>query len=127
MSRIEELIKEKCPNGVGYRTLDKVCKINKGKQLNKDGLLSDENINNIIELITNRETVESKAIVVPYEEIKDNDYNISVNSYLKTNTDDNNIDIEEVNKMLAEVVPRQQQIRKELEEIIKELEVDYHE
>ncbi len=29
--------------------------------------------------------------------------------------------------MLAEVVTRQQQIRKELEEIIKELEVDYHE
>ena len=37
------------------------------------------------------------------------------------------IDIEEVNKILAEVVPRQQQIREELEEIIKELEVDYHE
>ena len=34
---------------------------------------------------------------------------------------------EEVNKKLAEVVPKQQQIRKELEEIIKELEVDYHE
>ena len=34
---------------------------------------------------------------------------------------------EEVNKKLAEIVPRQQQIREELEEIIKELEVDYHE
>ena len=60
-------------------------------------------------------------------EVKDNDYNISVNTYLKTNTADNSIDIEEVNKKLAEVVPRQQQIRTELEEIIKELEVDYHE
>ena len=34
---------------------------------------------------------------------------------------------QEVNKKLAEVVPKQQQIRKELEELIKELEVDYHE
>ena len=34
---------------------------------------------------------------------------------------------EEVNKMLSAVVPKQEQIRKELEEIIKELEVDYHE
>ena len=33
----------------------------------------------------------------------------------------------EVNKKLANVVPKQQQIRKELEEIIKELEADYHE
>ena len=52
---------------------------------------------------------------------------IIINTCTVTNTADNNIDIEEVNKMLAEVVPRQQQIRKELEEIIKELEVDYHE
>ena len=62
-----------------------------------------------------------------YEEVKDNDYNISVNSYLKSSNEDNKIDIEEVNRILAEVVPRQQQIRKELDEIIKELEADYHE
>ena len=89
--------------------------------------LSEENINNIINLLKDRKSIESKSYLATYDEVKDNDYNISVNSYLKTNTDDNNIDIEEVNKILAEVVPRQQQIRKELEEIIKELEVDYHE
>ena len=89
--------------------------------------LSDENIENIVSLLKDRKSVENKSYLATYEEVKDNDYNISVNSYLKTNTDDNNIDIEEVNKKLSEVVPRQQQIRKELEEIIKELEVDYHE
>ena len=89
--------------------------------------LSEENINNIVNLLKDRKTVENKSYLATYDEVKDNDYNISVNSYLKTTTDDNNIDIEEVNKMLSEVVPRQQQIRKELEEIIKELEVDYHE
>ena len=41
MSKINDLIKKLCPNGVEYKTLDKVCNINKGKQLNKDGLLSD--------------------------------------------------------------------------------------
>lgn len=89
--------------------------------------LSDENINNIIKLLKDRKSVENKSYLATYNEVKDNDYNISVNSYLKTTADDNNIDIEEVNKMLSKVVPRQQQIRKELEEIIKELEVDYHE
>ncbi len=89
--------------------------------------LTDENINNIVNLLKDRKSVGNKSYLATYDEVKDNDYNISVNSYLKTNTDDNNIDIEEVNKKLAEVVPRQQQIRKELEEIIKELEVDYHE
>ena len=89
--------------------------------------LSDENINNIVGLLKDRKTIENKAYLATYEEVKENDYNISVNSYLKTNAEDNNIDIEEVNKKLAEVVPRQQQTRKELEEIIKELEVDYYE
>ena len=64
---------------------------------------------------------------VTYDEIKDNDYNISVNSYLKTNSEDKTINIAEVNKKISEIIPKQQQIREELEEIIKELEVDYHE
>ena len=36
MSKINELIKELCPKGVEYKQLDVVCKINKGKQLNKE-------------------------------------------------------------------------------------------
>lgn len=89
--------------------------------------LSKENINNIISLLKDRKSVENKSYLATYEEIKDNDYNISVNSYLRANTEDKKIDINEVNRKLAEIVPRQQQIREELEEIIKELEVDYHE
>lgn len=89
--------------------------------------LSEENINNIISLLKDRKSVENKSYLATYEEIKDNDYNISVNSYLRANTEDKKIDINEVNRKLAEIVPRQQQIREELEEIIRELEVDYHE
>lgn len=89
--------------------------------------LSDENIENIVSLLKDRKSVENKSYLATYEEVKDNDYNISVNSYLKTVGEDTTIDIEEVNKKLSEVVPRQQRIREELEAIIKELEVDYHE
>lgn len=89
--------------------------------------LSDENINNIINLLKERKKIENKSYLATYEEVKENDYNISVNSYLKTNLNEKKIDIKEVNKRLAEIVPRQEQLRKELEEIIRELEVDYHE
>lgn len=89
--------------------------------------LSDENINNIIKLITNRESVENKAIVVPYEEIKENDYNISVNSYLKVAGEEVVIDIKELNASIKEIVSKQQQTRIELDKIIAELEGDYHE
>ncbi len=116
------LKKNKQDNNILFVDASEECVRNTNK--NK---LSDDNINNIVNLLKDRKSVENKSYLATYDEVKDNDYNISVNSYLKTNTDDNNIDIEEVNKKIAEVVPRQQQIRKELEEIIKELEVDYHE
>ena len=96
------------------------------KNTNKNKL-SDENINNIVNLLKDRLSVDNKSYLATYEEIKENEYNISVNSYLKTNNKEVEIDIEEVNKKLAEIVPRQQQIRNELEEIIRKLESDYHE
>ena len=99
-------------------------KMKNGTNVNK---LSDDNIKNIIQLLKNRNSVDNKSYLATYEEIKENDYNIAVNSYLRTNFNDKKIDIEEVNRKLAEIVPRQQQIREELEMIIKELEVDYHE
>ena len=40
MTKIGDLIKNMCPNGVTYKKLDTVCKIEKGKQLNKE-LLSE--------------------------------------------------------------------------------------
>ncbi len=89
--------------------------------------LSDTNISNIINLLKNRVSVENKAYLATYDEIKENDYNISINSYLNSNINEVKIDIEDVNRKLAEIVPRQQQIREELEEIIRELEFDYHE
>lgn len=116
------LKKNKLDNNILFVDASNECVRNTNK--NK---LSEKNINNIISLLKDRKSVENKSYLATYEEIKDNDYNISVNSYLKTNTEDKKIDINEVNRKLAEIVPRQQQIREELEEIIKELEVDYHE
>lgn len=89
--------------------------------------LSDTNINNILSLLKNRVDAENKAIVVPNEDIAENDYNISVNSYLKTTTDEVEIDIVELNKNIQEIVAKQSQVRKELDSIIQELESDYHE
>ena len=116
------LKKNKSDNNILFVDASSECVRNTNK--NK---LSEENINNIISLLKDRKSVENKTYLATYDEIKDNDYNISVNSYLRANTEDKKIDINEVNRKLAEIVPRQQQIREELEEIIKELEVDYHE
>ena len=41
MSELDELIEKLCPNGVEYYTLDNVCSINTGNQLNKSKLLDN--------------------------------------------------------------------------------------
>ena len=87
--------------------------------------LSEDNIDSIVSLLKDRVDVENKAIVVSNEEIANNDYNISVNSYLKTTTDEVEIDIVELNKNIQEIVTKQDRVRKELDEIIRELESDY--
>ena len=89
--------------------------------------LSDENINNIVNLLMERKTLDKKSYLATYEEVKNNDYNISVNSYLDMNFEEVTIDINEINKKLSEILPKQKKIRKELDMIIKELEEDYHE
>ena len=89
--------------------------------------LSNTNINNILSLLKNRVDVENKAILVSNEEIANNDYNISINSYLKVASEEEEIDIVELNKNIQEIVAKQDQVRKELDAIIRELESDYHE
>ena len=116
------LKKNKTDNSILFVDASEECVRNTNK--NK---LSDANIENILSLLKNRVDVENKAIVVSNEEIAENDYNISVNSYLKTATDEVEIDIVELNKNIQEIVAKQSQVRKELDSIIQELESDYHE
>lgn len=96
----------------------------RGSNKNK---LSDENIENILTLIKNRTNEENKSVLVTYEEISNNSYNLSVNSYLKVTSDEEEIDIVELNKKIKEIVEKQDKVRKELDQIIEELESDSNE
>ena len=91
----------------------------RGSNKNK---LSDENIENILTLIKNRTNEENKSVIVTYEEISNNSYNLSVNSYLKVTSDEEEIDIVELNKKIKEIVEKQDKVRRELDQIIEELE-----
>ncbi len=89
---------------------------------NNKNKLSDENIENILTLIKNRTNEENKSVLVTYEEISNNSYNLSVNSYLKVTSDEEEINIVELNKKIKEIVEKQDKVRKELDQIIEELE-----
>lgn len=83
--------------------------------------LSNKNIDDIIDMIRNRTNIDGKSYLASYDEIKENDYNISVNSYLKINSDCDEINIEEVNKKLSEIVPNSTRLREELEDLISKI------
>ncbi len=89
--------------------------------------LSDTNINDILEQLTKRISVDNKCHLATLNEIIENDYNLSVNSYLKIEDETEQIDIKELNKKIEEIVLKQSSTRIKLDAIIKELEADTNE
>ena len=85
--------------------------------------LTDENINNIVEIFTNREDKEYVAKLVSNKEIAENDYNLSVATYVEKEDAREIIDIDVLNKEIEEIVARENVLRKESDKIIKESQV----
>ena len=85
--------------------------------------LSDENIENILKLFTDRVDKEYVAKLVPNKEIEENEYNLSVSTYVDKEDTREKIDIVELNKEIDEIVAREQVLRDEIAKIIAEIEV----
>ena len=84
--------------------------------------LSDDNIENILELLKERKNIDRKSLLILNEEVKENDCNLSVNAYLKTDEEYVAIDIKEHNKKIKGIVEKQNKIRTELDEVIASIE-----
>ena len=84
--------------------------------------LTDENIDNIIDIFTKREDKEHIAKLVSNEEISENDYNLSVSTYVEKKDTREKIDIGALNKEIDEIVAREQILRDEINKIISEIE-----
>lgn len=84
--------------------------------------LTDENITRIVDEFASRNDVAHFARCVPYDEIKGQDYNLSVSSYVEQEDTREVIDIAKLNAKLEEIVAREQVLRDEIAKIIAELE-----
>lgn len=85
--------------------------------------LTDENINNVVDIFTKREDKEYIAKLVSNKEIEKNDYNLSVSTYVEKEDTREKIDIAELNKEIDEIVARENVLREEIKKIILEIEV----
>lgn len=85
--------------------------------------LTPENIDKIVEVFTRREEVKHFTHLAGYEEIVENDYNLSVSTYVEAEDTREKIDIKKLNAEIEEIVAREQVLRDEIAKIIAEIEV----
>ena len=91
------------------------------KETNNNVLLPDH-IERIVEIFGNKEEVQYVATSIGNNKIAENDYNLSVSSYVEAEDKREVIDINKLNADVAETVKRIDSLRADIDEIIKELE-----
>ena len=93
-------------------------------KVTKNNRLSEENIRRIVSAVAQRKDEQYFSRFVPNEEVgsKQNNYNLSVSTYVEQEDTREKIDIVKLNAEIAEIVAREQVLRAEIDKIVKEIE-----
>jgi len=111
------LKKNKQDNNILF--IDASDKFVRGGNKNK---LTDEHIEEILNAFTLRKDIPHFAKLVAYDTIVENDYNLAVSSYVEKEDTTEEIDIKKLNAEIERIVARQAELRKAIDEIVRELE-----
>lgn len=95
---------------------------NECEKVTNNNKLRQENIDHILGWFTERKDVPYIARLVQNSEIGENDYNLSVSTYVEKEDKSEKVDISVLNKQIAEIVAREQVLREEIDKIIAEIE-----
>lgn len=107
------------------KTENKVLFIDASKEFKKEtnnNILEEKNIKAIVDEFKNRKEIEYFSRYVDKSEIEENDYNLSVSTYVEKEDTREVIDIKVLNKEIEETVKRIDKLRASINEIVKELE-----
>ena len=91
------------------------------KVTNNNKLLP-EHIDTIVEAFSNRANIDYLCRLVDYDEIKAQNYNLSVSTYIESEDTRENVDIAKLNEEIKEIVTREQLLREEIDKLICEIE-----
>ncbi len=92
------------------------------KKETNNNVLTDEHIAEIMKLFDEKADVAHVAKSVPLEAIKENDYNLSVSSYVEAKDTREIIDIAQLNEELKTTVEKIDTLRRDIDTIITEIE-----
>ena len=84
--------------------------------------LTPENIDRIVDTFTNRAEVAHFSHLAAYEEIRGQEYNLSVSTYVEQEDTREVIDITALNAEIGKIVAREQVLREEIDKIIGDIE-----
>ncbi len=109
-------------NKVDNRTLF-IDATNECIKVTNNNKLTQENMDKIVDCFANRTETEHFSHLATYEEVEENDYNLSVSTYVEAKDTREKIDIVKLNAEIKEIVTREEALRKAIDEIIAEIEV----
>src|SRR5690606_19263182 len=92
------------------------------KKETNTNVLTDDHINKIMQVFDGKNNIDHFAKSVPFEQIKANDYSLSVSSYIEAKDTREVVDIVQLNAELKTTVVKIDQLRKEIDVIIAEIE-----
>lgn len=109
--------KSKADNAVLFIDATKEC-----VKVTNNNKLTEDNIAAIVDAFTSREEKEHFAHLASFDEVKENDFNLSVSTYVEQEDTHEVIDIKKLNLEIAEIVKREEVLRAEIDKIIAEIE-----
>lgn len=92
------------------------------KKVTNNNVLEEGHINKIMELFERKADVDHVAVSIDNKQIAENDYNLSVSSYVEAKDTREVIDITKLNAEIAETVQRIDALRSSIDAIIEEIE-----
>lgn len=92
------------------------------KKETNNNILDDKNIENILNIYRTKEDIKHISKYASLDEIKENDYNLSVSTYVEKEDKKEKIDIKILNKEIEETVIKIDALRASINKIVKELD-----
>lgn len=92
------------------------------KKVTNNNLMADEHIAKVMTLFADKEDIAHVAISIDNAKIAENDYNLSVSSYVEAKDTREKINITQLNKEVEQTVKNISQLRADIDAIIKEIE-----
>lgn len=91
------------------------------KKVTNNNVLEDKHIESIMHLFDSKADVAHVAKTVDNHKIAENDYNLSVSSYVEAKDNREKIDITELNAEIKETVAKIDKLRADIDKIVKEI------